>query len=172
MRGSVTNNNGFWIGWLDLLSLLLQLQSIYNSWQWMTRTRCIAYWTTSVFPSTVTDLVLIYESVTSVPVVRSTAEQSTLLRMNYDWTELTSKRTEYRSPSPTVRVLLCFIRYSGNVLPNRCLAMVLLRVCSLLRERVFGEPLASNGLPLFQFFRLHVTISRDSISIFTFSKEP
>jgi hypothetical protein len=31
--------------------------------------------------------------------------------------------------------------------PNRWLAMDFL-VCSLLRERVFGEPLASNGFPL------------------------
>jgi hypothetical protein len=83
-------------------------------------------------------------------------------------TELTSRQTEYRSPSPTVHVLLCFIRYrecvfceqltsnrllllliaAGNMLPKRCLAIVLFRLCSLLLERVFGEPLASNGLPL------------------------
>jgi hypothetical protein len=31
----------------------------------MTKTRCIPYWTTSVFFSTVTDLTLIYESATS-----------------------------------------------------------------------------------------------------------
>jgi hypothetical protein len=34
--------------------------------QWLSTTRYISYWTTSVFPSTVTDLVLIYESVTSL----------------------------------------------------------------------------------------------------------
>jgi hypothetical protein len=33
--------------------------------QWLSMTRSIPYWTTSAFPSTVTDLVLIYESVTS-----------------------------------------------------------------------------------------------------------
>jgi hypothetical protein len=32
--------------------------------QWLSKTRSIPYWTTSVFSSTVTDLVLIYESVT------------------------------------------------------------------------------------------------------------
>jgi hypothetical protein len=35
VRGSVTNNNGFWIGWLDLLPLQLQLQQIitvHNHW--------------------------------------------------------------------------------------------------------------------------------------------
>jgi hypothetical protein len=63
VRGSVTNNNGFWIGWLDSLALLLQLQSAHN--RWLSKTRSIPYWTTSVFSSTVTDLVLIYESVTS-----------------------------------------------------------------------------------------------------------
>jgi hypothetical protein len=52
--GSVTNNNGFYIGYFALLVLL------YNY-----KTRSIPYWTTSVFSSAVTDLVLIYESVTS-----------------------------------------------------------------------------------------------------------
>jgi hypothetical protein len=62
----VTNNNGFWLGWLDLLALLLQLQLIVlASNQWVSKTRPIPHWTTSVFSSTVTDLVLIYESLTS-----------------------------------------------------------------------------------------------------------
>jgi hypothetical protein len=66
VRGSVTNNNGFWIGWFNLLALLLQLQSIVTAHnQWLLKTRSIPYWTTSVFSSTVTDLVLIYESITS-----------------------------------------------------------------------------------------------------------
>jgi hypothetical protein len=33
--------------------------------QWLSKIRSIPYWTTSVYTSTVTDLVLIYESVTS-----------------------------------------------------------------------------------------------------------
>jgi hypothetical protein len=72
IRGSVTNNNGFWIGWLDLLALLLQLQPIITAHnQWVLRTLSIPYWTTSVFSSTVTDLVLNYESViSSASVVR------------------------------------------------------------------------------------------------------
>jgi hypothetical protein len=37
----------------------------YSSSQSMSKTRSIPYWTTSVFSSAVTDLVLIYESVTS-----------------------------------------------------------------------------------------------------------
>jgi hypothetical protein len=66
----------------------------------MTKTRSIPYWTTSVFSSTVTDLVLIYESVTSsASVVRwltlHTPEHSTSefsyesinpeWRLPYDW---------------------------------------------------------------------------------------
>jgi hypothetical protein len=44
----------------------LQLQPIITAHnQWLFKTRSIPYWTTSVFSSTVTDLVLIYESVTS-----------------------------------------------------------------------------------------------------------
>jgi hypothetical protein len=31
VRGSRTNNNGFWIGWLDFLALLLQLQPIITA---------------------------------------------------------------------------------------------------------------------------------------------
>jgi hypothetical protein len=45
----------------------------------------------------------------------------------FSWTELTSRRTVYRPPSPTVRVFILFYP-----LPREC---------------VFGEPLASNRLP-------------------------
>jgi hypothetical protein len=66
VRGSVANNNWFWIGWFDLLALLLQLQSIITAHnQWLTNTRSILYWTANVFSSTMNGLVLIYESVTS-----------------------------------------------------------------------------------------------------------
>jgi hypothetical protein len=53
---------------LDLLELRLQSPLItinYESSWSTTKTRSTPYWTTSVFPSAVTDLVLIYESVTS-----------------------------------------------------------------------------------------------------------
>jgi hypothetical protein len=61
--------------------------------QWLSRTRSIPHWTTSVFSSAVTDLVLIYELVTSsVSVVRwLTLHSRTLnfsripLRLNYYW---------------------------------------------------------------------------------------
>jgi hypothetical protein len=59
----VTNNDGFWIGFIGTL---LQLQPIITAhYQWLSKTRSIPYWTTSVFSSAVTDLVMIYESVTS-----------------------------------------------------------------------------------------------------------
>jgi hypothetical protein len=102
--GSVTNNNGFWIRWLDLLALLLQLKSLWAAHnQWLLKTRSVPYWTTSVFSSTVTDLVLIYELVTSsasvvhwLTLYRWTLDFS---RMTYDWiielswTELNSRMT-------------------------------------------------------------------------------
>jgi hypothetical protein len=92
-RGSMTNNNGFWFGWLDLLTPSLQLQPIITAHnQWLFKTHSVSYWTTSVFSSAVTDLVLIYESVTSsASVVRWLTLHSwtlsfcILLRLN-DWT--------------------------------------------------------------------------------------
>jgi hypothetical protein len=66
VRGSVTNNNGFWIGWLDLLALLLQSLLITIALQQLTISDCLRLapfcWTVTVFSSIVTDLVLIYES--------------------------------------------------------------------------------------------------------------
>jgi hypothetical protein len=82
------------------------------------------YGTTRVFSSTVTN------------------DEWRIAGTELSWTELTSRRTEYRPLSITVHVLLCFTRFHGNVcLASRWLAMAL-------RERVFSEPLASNGLPL------------------------
>jgi hypothetical protein len=66
VRGSVTNNNGLWTGWSDLLALLLQLQPIIAVLnQRLPKTRSITYWATGVFSSTVTEFFLIYEPVTS-----------------------------------------------------------------------------------------------------------
>jgi hypothetical protein len=62
----VKNKNRFWIEWLDLLPHSLELKSIATAHnQCLSKTGSIPYWTTSVLSSTVTDLVLIYESVTS-----------------------------------------------------------------------------------------------------------
>jgi hypothetical protein len=54
------------------------------------------------------------------------------LATEISWTELTSRWTKYRSPSQTVRVLLCVIRCSGSVIT---------------------EPLLSSGRPVwFHYF--------------------
>jgi hypothetical protein len=64
----VTNNNGFWIACLDLLTLPLELQLIITAhYQWLPKTCPIPYWTTSVFTSTVIDLVLTYASPSWLP---------------------------------------------------------------------------------------------------------
>jgi hypothetical protein len=50
VRGSVTSNSGFWIGWLDLLVLLLQLHLITTlNNRWLPKARSVSSWTTSVF---------------------------------------------------------------------------------------------------------------------------
>jgi hypothetical protein len=73
----------------------------------------------------VTDLVLIYESVTSsASVVRWLTLHSWTLNSltiesewTHEWTLLqNSRRTDERPPQPTVRVLVCSIRCHGNVL--------------------------------------------------------
>jgi hypothetical protein len=134
VRGSMTNNNGFWAEWLDLLALFLQLQSITTAHnQWLPKTRF-------VFSSTVTDSVLIYESVTTsasgVRWLTLTAEHSTFLRMNHwtpfrttkqlihKWTLFHSGRTEYKSPRLTVPLLFYLYPLSRKrVLASRCLAL-------------------------------------------------
>jgi hypothetical protein len=60
----VTNNNGLWISWLVYLRFFTITINYDIRQQWLSATRSVPYWTTSVFSSAVTDLVLIYESVT------------------------------------------------------------------------------------------------------------
>jgi hypothetical protein len=96
--------------------------------QWLSKTRSIPYWTTSFLSSAVTDLVLIYELVTSSAsvVLWLTLHSRTLnlwihLRLNHHWTLLNKKlnsrlrapfhnfgRTEYKSPCLTISLLFCF----------------------------------------------------------------
>jgi hypothetical protein len=65
VRGSMTNNNGFRIGCLNLVPPSLQLQPIRTAHnQWLRKTRFILSWAMSVFFSTVADLVLIYKLIT------------------------------------------------------------------------------------------------------------
>jgi hypothetical protein len=85
--------------------------------QWLSKTRSIPHRTTSVFSSTVTD-----------------EERRTFVH-SFSWSELTSRRTEYRSLSRTVRLLLSLFVAAGTCLPNRCLAIDY-SAFSLQRERV------------------------------------
>jgi hypothetical protein len=114
VQGPVTNNNGFWTGWLDLLALLLQLHLIITSHNgWLPKILSIPYWTTSVFSSIVTDLVLIYEGhffSFRCPLV-NTPQLNTQSRLHSDWRLsicppfITPGRTEYWTLSPTVHVI-------------------------------------------------------------------
>jgi hypothetical protein len=63
------------------------------------------------------------------------------LVIELSWSHLTSRRTEYRSPSPTVCVF-CFIRCHRNLcLASRWLTMDLV----VAAETCVTEPLPSNG---------------------------
>jgi hypothetical protein len=96
MRGLRDEYKGFWIGWLDLLVLLYNYNQLYQ----LPKTRSIPCWTTSVFSSTLTDLVLVYELVTSLAYV-------VLWLTFHSWT-MNSLTTELRCP-----VLLCTASYIG-----------------------------------------------------------
>jgi hypothetical protein len=97
----VTGNNGFWIGRLDLLALRLQLQPIITAHnQWLFNTRSIPYWTTSVFSSTVTN------DHRRIPPEWSIELPYECRMIELFWTESSSRRTEYKSPCLTVRVIL------------------------------------------------------------------
>jgi hypothetical protein len=63
VEGSVVNNNGFWIGRLDLLTASFTITSNHN--QYLPKTCSILSHSKSVFSSTVTDFLLIYESLNS-----------------------------------------------------------------------------------------------------------
>jgi hypothetical protein len=150
VRGSVTNNNVFWSGWLNLLALQSMIRA-YSHWL-LSKTRSIAYWTTSVLSSTVTDLVLIYESVTSSA---ATALNDDCLTNDsnriHEWTLFynfgANRICHHVLQFLCYSVFLCLFIAPGTYLQNRWPAMDF-RVCSLLREHVLGRPLASNGLPL------------------------
>jgi hypothetical protein len=62
VRGSVTNNNGFWIGWLDLLTFLLQSARTYRQYSTVTDLRNLQFTVTHAlgFP-VVTSRILVTE---------------------------------------------------------------------------------------------------------------
>jgi hypothetical protein len=99
VHGSVTNNNGFCIGWSDLLALLLQLQPIMTAHnQWLSKTCSIP----------LLDECLLFHC--------DDWRMKNLLQLNSpDWTSF--QTNEYKS-SPTVHVLLCYWCFGychGNV---------------------------------------------------------
>jgi hypothetical protein len=108
----VTNKNGVWIRWLDLLPSSLKLQSIttahnQDSLHSLLDYECLLF--------CVTDLVLIYESVTSSAFVarwltlHSWTLDDSYERINHEWTFFyNSGRTEERPPPRTLRPLLSF----------------------------------------------------------------
>jgi hypothetical protein len=65
VRGSVTNNNGFWITWLDLLALLYNHNQLSQVAINGCLPRPIPYRTTDVFSSTVTTWFWFTKAVTS-----------------------------------------------------------------------------------------------------------
>jgi hypothetical protein len=141
----VTNNNGFWIEWLDLLALQLQLITTAHN-QWLPKTRSIPCWTSSVFSSTVTDLVRIYESVTYES-LRTSDEWRMRTHSRLNSLELTSsRRTEYRSLSQTNS---WSITASCQLLRNVCQS----RGNTLICTNVFiaaGTCLRNQPLPFYQ----------------------
>jgi hypothetical protein len=159
----MTINNGFWIGWLDLLALLLQLQSTETAHNLcLSKTRSIPYWTRSAFSSAVTDLLLIYQSVTcSASVVR----WLTL----HCWT-LNSLTTE---PRPTRSSLHCSLCRLPVTMENFCCVSVVMEThlvlncsvaiyfvatcvnsaCIRSSGNVPSEPLRSSGILVTIFMR-------------------
>jgi hypothetical protein len=132
----------------------LQLQSIttvHN--QWLLKTRSIPYWTTSVFSSTVTDLVLIYESVTSsASIVRWITLHSWTLNF---WIFLRLNRSSVHGSS-----------YSLARIHGKCLVPVRIHGNSVstnpyLHRTCVREPLSSNGLfSVYSLQRQRVLASR------------
>jgi hypothetical protein len=135
----VTDNNGVWIGWLDLLALLLKVQSfmtVHNPW--LPKTHSIPYWTDlriGHFFSARCPLVNTPQLNTQFLTNSLTTESLSSLT-NSEWFNspelnyLTSMRTEYRAPPRTVRVLHCLsaatkrvsISRQRSVVTDTCLA--------------------------------------------------
>jgi hypothetical protein len=157
VRVSVTSINGFWIGWFDLLALLLQLFLITinnNSSKSVTAEgsphslldyECLLFhcdWLGSDlrvdhFFSFRCPLVNTPQLNTQLSYERTGWRPQCDCHTNAEWTLLyNSSRTDERPPPPTVRVLVCFIRCHGNVLTEPLSGNGLFRVHWLLCKRV------------------------------------
>jgi hypothetical protein len=139
VRGSVTNNNGFWIGWSALLPPSLQLQPITTAQnQWLSKTRSIPDWPTSVFSSTVTwlgsDLWIRHFFSFRGPLV-TTPQLKTELSYECQMTELSFRNFE------SSRIETTISNSSSVTVSIHC------------RGNVLTEPLSSNGLFRFSSLR-------------------
>jgi hypothetical protein len=136
---------------IRFIYISLQLQSIITALnQWLSMTRSIPYWTTSVFSSAVTDLDLIYESVTSSAsvVLWLTLHSWTLEFLRIHPTEFTNELSFITRGEPKrghhLELFLCYfvlIRCYETYLATCYPATYVLR--NLLN--VFTVPLSSNG---------------------------
>jgi hypothetical protein len=129
----IITGSGF--GWLDLLALLLQLHSVVTAHnQWQSKTRSSPYWTMSVFSSAVTDLVLIYESVTS---------SATVLR----WLTLDSWRLNSLMAPNEFTDEISFISRAEPKREHYLQQFVCYILCLFVAtKRASSETLSSNGL--------------------------
>jgi hypothetical protein len=125
----------------------------YNRLQQLTIDDCLRlapFLTGLRLSSTVTDLVLIYESViSSASVVGWLTLHSwtfSSLPNDFQWTLLyNSRRTEERLPPRTIRLLLFVSSLLRNVCQSRGNAFISTSVF-VATQRAFSEPLSSNGL--------------------------
>lgn len=127
---------------LDLFELQLQLQSIITAHnQWLPKTCSIPSWTMSNFSSTVTDLGLIYKSVTSLAYfVRWLAFHSWTLNHDCNLTDLSSTNDCRLSQ-------ICVLLYLGeNWLHDTTSNSSSVTVSISCRRNVLTKPLSSNGL--------------------------
>jgi hypothetical protein len=77
-----------------------------------------------------------------LPLWRMTNEE--FLAIELTWTEVTSRRTEYRSPCLTVPLLFCLFLATGTCLPNCFPAMDYSAAICCSRD-MLSEPFPSNG---------------------------
>jgi hypothetical protein len=145
----MTYNNGFWIGWLDLLALLYNYSQL---WQ-LTISVCLRLAPFLTGPR-----------VSSLPLWRMTNKNSfpneflvflstapalnndslTNAPLIYEWNHFYNLgRTDERVLPPTVRVLNCIIHCYGNVLTEPFLSSGLFQ---LVPKTCVSGPLASSGL--------------------------
>jgi hypothetical protein len=134
VRGSVTHNNGFWIGFICPSINLHSTITAHN--QWLSKTRSIPYWTTSAFSSycdwlgsdlRVGHFFSFRCPLANTPQLNTTlsyewwpkndGSQLTHSRMKWTNSFVTSGRTEYKSPYLTVPVIL-FSPPPSNGLPR------------------------------------------------------